>query len=172
MTAADIILDRNRDYSILHDHTQMPDSPRLGAMIVTCVDWRVDPAHIARVRLGDALMIRTLGGRVTDAVASQVAAFSELLRLSGGTPLPEVVVIHHTECGTAQLIDPEFAARVAEGTATEAGTWMDIAVTDPFSTIGVDVAKLRSTPGIDPSTRLTGLVYNLETGTLDEVASD
>ena len=39
--------------------------PRLGLFVITCLDPRVDPAHFLGLALGDAIVVRNFGGRVT-----------------------------------------------------------------------------------------------------------
>ena len=40
------LTDRNRSFSSTFDAGEMPALPKLGTMILTCVDARVDPAHV------------------------------------------------------------------------------------------------------------------------------
>ena len=49
-------------------HAQAPVHPNLNLYIVTCIDCRVDPAQILGVKLGEALVQRNIGGRITPAV--------------------------------------------------------------------------------------------------------
>ena len=51
----------------------LPFIPRHNFYIVTCVDCRGDPAQILGIELGEALVQRTTGGRVTHAVINDVA---------------------------------------------------------------------------------------------------
>jgi carbonic anhydrase len=46
--------------------------------VITCIDPRVDPAAILGLELGEAMVLRNVGGRVTPAVIHDVAFISDL----------------------------------------------------------------------------------------------
>ena len=47
------------------EHQELPFLPRKSALVLTCVDHRVDPAHVLGIELGEAVVIRNGGGRWT-----------------------------------------------------------------------------------------------------------
>ena len=61
--------------------------------------------------LGEAIVARITGGRITDEVIADVSIISFLGEFMGmataGTL--EVAVIHHSQCGMGLLAAPEFA---------------------------------------------------------------
>ena len=71
------LLDRNRafasDPGVRQGMPRLPFIPNLNLYIVTCIDCRVDPAQILRVKLGEALVQRNIGGRITPAVIRDIA---------------------------------------------------------------------------------------------------
>lgn len=76
MTNIDHLLDRNRvfaDTDARRDVPALPFLPRQGLYILICIDCRVDPAQILGIELGDALVQRNIGGRVTPAVIRDIA---------------------------------------------------------------------------------------------------
>jgi carbonic anhydrase len=119
--------------------------PALRLLVVTCLDPRVDPAHVLGLELGDAMVVRNLGGRVTPEVIDNVAFVGELAGSAvPDGPLFEVAVIHHTECGAARLADDAFRHRYAERIGTDKSTLREAAVLDPAATVAADVDLLRS----------------------------
>ena len=52
--------------------------------MLTCLDARVDPGHFAGIDLGDAFVMRNVGGRVTDTVMLEVAVLWQLMKLGSG----------------------------------------------------------------------------------------
>ena len=88
--------------------------------MITCLDPRVDPAHFLGLGLGDAVVARNVGGRVTREVVNDVAFIAQIAEnvLPDG-PLFEVAVIHHTQCGTGALADDTFAAATPSGSASK-----------------------------------------------------
>ena len=96
----------------------LPFIPFLNLYIVTCLDCRVDPAEILGIKLGEALVERNIGGRVTPAVIRDIAYAAYLVESKAPEgPWFEVAVIHHTDCGSTLLADDElrhgFAQRMA-----------------------------------------------------------
>ena len=94
-----------------------PFIPNLGVYIVTCIDCRVDPAQILGVRLGEALVQRNIGGRITPAVIQDIAYAGYLVDTKAPEgPYFEVAIVHHTDCGSTLLADDElrhgFAQRI------------------------------------------------------------
>ncbi|GIH16887.1 carbonic anhydrase [Rugosimonospora africana] len=143
--------------------------PTAPVLVVTCLDHRVDPAITLGLQLGDAPVIRNTGGRVTQAVIDDVAYLAFLAeQLFGGQgatdTLFEVAVIHHTQCGTAFLADPNFRKRAAEATGLSEGTLEASAVADPSATVKADVERLLTSPLLSPKVSVSGHVYDLATG--------
>ena len=87
-------------------------------VIVTCLDHRVDPAIVLGLQLADAPVIRNAGGRVTQAVIDDIAYLAFLAEQLFGDQLAddklfEVAVVHHTQCGTGLLADPDYRHQAA-----------------------------------------------------------
>ena len=93
------LLDRNRafaaDPGARAGMPRLPFVPNLGLYIVTCIDPRVDPAQILGVRLGEAVVQRDIGGRITPAILRDIA-HAHLVQVerkaphqSGGAGSPE-----------------------------------------------------------------------------------
>jgi carbonic anhydrase len=112
MTNIDHLLDRNRVFAGTDARRDVPTLPflaRQGLYIVICIDCRVDPAQILGIELGDALVQRNIGGRVTPAVIADIAYAAYLVQTKAPQgPWFEVAVIHHTDCGSALLADDDL----------------------------------------------------------------
>ena len=52
------LLDRNRSFAEQFAAGDLKISPRMSTILLTCLDARVDPAHLFGLGLGDALVIR------------------------------------------------------------------------------------------------------------------
>jgi carbonic anhydrase len=145
--------------------------PTLGLFVITCLDPRVDPAHILGLGLGDAMVVRNVGGRVTPEVINDVAFIGQLAEnvLPDG-PLFEVAVIHHTQCGTGALADDTFRRRYAERIGADEAALREHAVLDPAHTVAHDVARLRSAPSISSRIAVSGHVYDVVTGVVRPVS--
>lgn len=160
---------RNAAFAEDFDLGHLPIKPNLSTLILTCVDARLDPAHFAGIGLGDALVLRNVGARVTEAVALEVSMLWMLMAMaSGATPAIELVIIEHTACGMARFADPEVAARVADrfGTSAVVETY---AIADPAESIRTDIERLRANSNVPGELSVSGHLYDVTTGRLSTV---
>jgi carbonic anhydrase len=163
-------LERNRAFAAARGHEGAVVFPTLRLMVITCLDPRVDPAHFLGLRLSDAMVVRNVGGRVTEQVIEDVAFIGQIAEnaLPDG-PLFEVAVIHHTQCGAGALADDTFRRRYAERIGADESALRERAVLDPEATVARDVERLRSAPAISPRVAVSGHVYDVLTGLVDTV---
>src|SRR5262249_21037858 len=141
---------------------------------VTCLDHRVDPAIILGLQLGDAVVIRNTGGRVTQAVIDDVAYLAFLARqlfssVVAAEGLFEVAGVHHTQYGTRFLADPGFRHQAAEATGLPEAALEAAAVADPRTTVKADVERLLAAPSLSPKVSVSGHVYDVATGRVTTV---
>ena len=172
MTTANIdpALERNRTFAAAGGQEGAVVFPTLRLFVITCLDPRVDPAHFLGLGLGDAMVVRNVGGRVTREVINDVAFIGQLVEnmLPDG-PLFEVAVIHHTQCGTGALADDNFRHRYAERIGADESTLREHAVLDPVATVAHDVALLRTAPAVSARVTVSGHVYDVVTGTVETI---
>lgn len=160
---------RNEDFAERFELGHLPIKPNLSTLILTCVDARVDPAHFAGLQLGDALVLRNVGARVTDTAALEVAVLWQLMAMtSGQTPTLELVIIQHTGCGMARFADPEVGARITDhfGTSAVVETY---AIADSAESIRTDIERLRSNSTVPAELAVSGHLYDVTTGRLSTV---
>ena len=172
MTSAiiDPALERNRMFASAGGHEGAVVFPNLRLFVITCLDPRVDPAHFLGLGLGDAMVVRNVGGRVNREVVNDVAFIGQLAdNVLPNGPLFEVAVIHHTQCGTGALADDAFRRRYAERIGVEESTLRERAVLDPAVTVARDVGRLRSAPAISERVTVSGHVYDVVTGLVETV---
>ncbi|HYB26501.1 MAG TPA: carbonic anhydrase [Solirubrobacteraceae bacterium] len=165
-----VALERNRAFAAAGGHAGAVVFPTLGLFVVTCCDPRVDPAYFLGLRLSDAVVVRNVGGRVTPEVINDVAYIGQIAETAmPDGPLFEVVVIHHTQCGTGALADDSFRRRYADRIGAEESILREHAVLDPAATVAHDVERLRSAPAISPRVTVSGHVYDVVTGLVETV---
>jgi carbonic anhydrase len=168
MTRMTPLLERNDQFA--RAYTPAPlGPPAAQLLVVTCLDHRVDPAIVLGLRLGDAPVIRNAGGRITPAVIDDLAYLAFLAEevFAGqlaGDSLFEVAIIHHTQCGTGLLADPDYRHRAAEATGRSAAELEAEAVADPYETVKTDVERLLASPKLSPKVSVSGHVYDIATG--------
>ncbi len=162
----DVLLERNRAFAAAERHLGLNAAPRQRVIIVTCFDPRVDPAHILGVDLGDAVVLRNMGGRMTPDMCVQVAILTAMAeRMTGDNPSAvEIALLHHTRCGAQSLADPAFRELVTERSATTDEALADIGVVDPTDSVMRDVASLRAMSSLPDWVSVNGYVYDVDTG--------
>jgi carbonic anhydrase len=167
------LLERNRAFAATDtrsDVPALPFQPRQQVYILTCIDCRVDPSDILGVRMGDALVQRTIGGRVTEAVLADIAYAAHLVaEKTPDGPWFEVAIVHHTDCGSALLADDGLRHRYAQRIGTDERTLTDTAVLDPTRTAITDVHRVRRSPALPRHIAVSGHVYDVDSGLITTV---
>ena len=167
------LLDRNRGFAEQFEAGDLTIRPRMSTIILTCVDARVDPAHLFGLGLGDAVVIRNAGGRITRAVMGDLGILGVLAtNMPGGSAMqPELVVIHHTDCGMSRLANPAIQDQVAKRLGLDVDEVAAMAITDPAASVRDDIEGLRHTPGTPDQLVVSGFVYNVSNGTINQVVA-
>ncbi len=169
MTAFDELLSRNRSVAETSRRADASMAPTLRVGIVTCLDPRVEPGAFLGLAVGEAMVIRNAGGRVTDRVVADLSFTTAMARAAGTVSGLEIAVVHHTGCGTRLLADDGFRTAYAAQSGYDADALLAEAVTDPYATVRADVALLQGHPLVPPTVTVTGHVYDLGTGLVETV---
>ncbi len=167
------LLDRNRSFAEQFEAGDLTIRPRMSTIILTCLDARVDPAHLFGLGLGDAVVIRNAGGRITPAVIGDLGILGVLAAAAnqpGISPMqPELVVTHHTDCGMSRLTNPAIQGQVAKRLGLSVDEVSAMAISDPTRSVQDDVERLRHTPGTPDQLVVSGFVYDVSNGTIKQV---
>jgi carbonic anhydrase len=165
----DEFLRRNGEFADRQDVAALTQMPSRRTIILGCVDPRVDPAIVLGVQLGEAIVIRNIGGRISPATLRTLGLLASIARNNGVQPGAgwQLVVIHHTDCGISQLADhPEVLA-------AELGTTPDAldrhSLVDPRASLAADLTALRTNPLLPRGLIVSGLLYDTTTGRLETV---
>jgi len=148
---------------------EIPFLPNKQVYIITCIDPRVDPAALLGLSLGDAIVARNVGGRVTDSVLSDLAWISYLHEVkTPDAPWFELAVIHHTDCGSGLMADDQLRAGfVARG--FDDLQLQHTAVIETATTIAHDVRRIVESTVISKQIEVSGYSYDVKTGLLTPV---
>jgi carbonic anhydrase len=167
------LLERNKAFAASgawRNTPRLPFLPFKGLYIITCVDPRTDPRDFLGLTFADAIVARTVGGRVTDAVIQDLSYIGYLVEMKAPEgPYFEAVVIHHTNCGSRLLEDPVLRHGFAARSGYDDDVLACLPATVPAETVRSDVRTLLAAPQISRCITVSGLVYDTATGVLETV---
>jgi len=164
-------IERNKRFAATDARSRVPEIPFIPdrqLYLITCIDPRVEPAAIVGSGLGEAIIARNVGGRVTPAVIKDLAWILHLHEnLTPDADWFEIAVIHHTDCGSGLFADDALRAGYAARGGWDDKTAASMAVLEPAKTVAEDTRKLRTAPELQPTignVRIGGYTYDLHTG--------
>lgn len=134
-------------------------TPRLGAVVITCMDARIDALRMLDFDPGDAHVLRNAGAVVSDDVLRSLVLSQRLF----DTKI--VYVIAHTDCGLRKIHDDELARRLEAETGA-APPFAFGAFADPESHVRESVRRVRDCPWLPNRDDVRGGVLDIETGTV------
>ena len=167
------LLERNRAFAATDTRMHAPRLPFLPHQelyIVTCIDPRTDPAEFLGLRFAEAIVARTVGGRVTSAVIQDLSYIGYLVESKAPEgPYFEAAIIHHTDCGSGLLADEGLRHGFAQRTGYDEDALAELPVLDPAATVRADVERVLSDPRISPRITVSGHVYDVHTGLITTI---
>ncbi|KAL8917968.1 MAG: hypothetical protein Q9208_007632 [Pyrenodesmia sp. 3 TL-2023] len=157
---------RNRKYAKCFDDGDLSHVPAKRYALVTCMDCRIDPAQAFGINLGDAHVMRNAGGSAREELRSLVIS-QQLLQTT------EIFVIKHTHCGMLGITNESMNQVVAKNLGPEALAELNglewFGFPDLDQAVRDDVAFLKASKAIPDYVRISGWVYDVETGRVRSV---
>lgn len=168
MTSTPTLVARNAQFAETFALGDIPPLPKMRTVILTCADARVDPAHVLGLELGDAMVIRNTGGRVTPEVIDEITSLIFMVGMMTGDPQSkfELVLMQHTQCGAQRFADPQFQAALKAKTGVDVAP---LAIADHDTSLRGDITLLRASANIPDHVILSAYVYDVSNGNLREV---
>jgi carbonic anhydrase len=165
MANIDPLLQRNKHFATTDAREGISFLAKNQVYVITCIDPRTDPSAFLELALGDAMVARNPGGRVSPGVLEDLAYIGYLNQSANPDGAKfEVAIIHHTQCGTHYLADPDFRRGFVQLVNGDDATLAAEAVVEPEKTVRVDVEKVRSSTIMPPTITVSGHVYDVTTG--------
>ncbi len=164
------LIDRNLEFARNFNQGDLTLLPRLSILVLTCLDARVDPAHLLGLELGDAVVMRNVGGRVTDEVIEHIAILLALGAALAGSSSPalDVAVVHHTDCGASRFAIPQVRQKIGQAAGTGEAAIERLAITDPQTSVAEDLDRLRAAATLPDELVVAGYVYDVTDGHVRE----
>lgn len=146
--------------------------PSEKTVIIGCVDPRVDPVDVFGLEIGEAAVLRNVGGRITKSVLESMALVGKLSKAGGNEVGPgwNLVVLHHTDCGIngCSHLAPEL---LASHLGVQTADFDTIGIADPYKSVAFDVAALLANPNLPRGLKVSGVVYDVATGRTETVVA-
>jgi carbonic anhydrase len=143
-------------------HRDLPVEPQRRLAVITCMDARIAVFPTLGLELGDAHVLRTAGGRLTEDVLRSLTLSTHVLGARA------VALVAHTRCG---LKDPtgELVKRLTEviGHPPWPRDWYAFA--DEGEAVREDCDRLLAWPDRPEGLAVAGYVLDVEDGRLHEV---
>jgi len=163
---------RNAEFAETGFDADLKMLPSRRTMIIGCVDPRVDPMDILKLEPGETAVIRNVGGRVNPALFETMAILGTVSRAAGEAISPgwNLIVLQHTDCGINGCYHhaPKLLSKYM-GVADD--KLDDLAITDPYKAVAIDVAALKANSNLPGAFTVTGLVYDVTTGLVKTVVA-
>jgi carbonic anhydrase len=164
MPERNVLQAANEVYADSFREGDLPMPPGRRLAIVTCMDARLDPAKCLGLEVGDAHVIRNAGGLATDDALRSLVISHWLL----GTQ--EVVVVAHTDCGMLTFSNDDLRSKLRD----EAGADASDVDFRPFPVLEESVRRsvqtIRESPLLPDSLEVSGWIYDVHNGRINEVA--
>ncbi len=172
MTDVQTLTDRNLEFASHFDQGDLAILPRLSTLVLTCLDARVDPAHLLGLELGDAVVMRNIGGRVTDEVIEHIAILLALGAVLSGSDSAaaalDLAVVHHTDCGASRFAIPQVRQKLGQAAGIGEAAIERLAITDPQTSVAEDLERLRAAATLPDDLVVAGYVYDVTDGHVRE----
>ena len=158
----DDLLSANRSYAETSAVGGLPREPARRLLVLTCMDARIDTLAILGLRPGDAHVLRNAGGRVSDDAVRSMLVSTRLLGVTN------VVVMHHTGCGMADISRREVQVLFSD-IADEHLEFFDLLeIDDQLQALRDDVTAVRESPLLPPL-EVAGFLYDVSSGRVERI---
>lgn len=158
--AFDDLLASNVSFAENFEQTGFDGIAHAGVLMVTCMDSRITPLEMVGLNFGDAKILRTPGGRVTQSAIAGCVAGVHLLQVN------RILIIPHSRCAMAAADDDVIIDKIREASGADA-SWVRFgASSDQRRTLHRDVEKIRHHPLIGDRVQVGGFYYDVDTGLL------
>ena len=128
---------------------KLPSKPRLQLAILTCIDTRLNPIRIFHINVGDAIILRNAGSKITDDVIRSIN-----IAITNG--VTEIIILGHTDC--KDLTDSKLLSQTIRD-FLKGGI-------DEEANVKEQVSILRSNSAIPKDIPIHGLLFDVTNGSL------
>jgi len=164
MSGFDDLLAANAHYAEKFHSGGVDGIAQSGVAVVTCMDSRIEPLEMLGLKLGDAKILRTPGGRIT--TDSMVGLILSVYLLN----VNRIMIVPHTRCAMASGDDASVADQIMARHGVDIHGMILGSTPDQAAGLRYDVSRLRSHPLVkDLDVEIGGFIYDVDTGRIHQV---
>lgn len=153
----------NREYSSHFELKGFDGLAHAGLAMITCMDSRLEPLEMVGLEVGDAKIIRTPGGRLTEDALIGCVLGVHLLKVT------RIMLVPHTRCAMAAGEDHDIADQVRRATGADVTSMRLGASPDQHGNLVRDVDRLRNHRLVLGRAAVGGFLYDVDTGRLQQI---
>ena len=157
------LLAANADYAKNFSYGGFDGIAHAGVGVVTCMDSRIPPLELLGLKPGDAKVLRSAGGRVTELTMTGLVLGVHLLGVR------RIMVIPHTRCAMASMTEDQMREKVEKASGLPAAYLTLNVIPDQLEALRHDVAAVREHPLIGEDVLVGGFMYDVDTGHLTQI---
>ncbi|MDD1778858.1 MAG: carbonic anhydrase [Candidatus Helarchaeota archaeon] len=174
MTALDELLAGNQTFQTTYtkyaEKTAAQTEPLKKIAVLSCIDARVNPIRIFHLNIGDLIILRNAGNRISEDVVRSL-----IVAIAAG--ITEIVVLGHSDCKMTKITREKvndaiqkLGGTVDPITSFRFNEWLGTFSNEELN-VGEQVARLRAYSSIPPQLIIHGLLYDVGTGSLKVVVN-
>ncbi len=154
------LIDRNWQFAVQYE-CGLTIMPRFSTMVLTCIDARTDSAHVLGLELGDVLVFRNAGARVSKELERDLGILWVMVNKIAGDQFKGLglAIIQHTDCGLERLANPELQQALSHNLAIDKVEIEALANVDHTKTIREDIKLLRRSSLVPNELVVSGHIY-------------
>jgi carbonic anhydrase len=157
------LLAANADYAKDFAYSGFDGIAHAGVGVVTCMDSRIPPLEMLGLKPGDAKVLRSAGGRVTEVTMTGLVLGVQLLGVR------RIMIIPHTRCAMAAMSEDDLRRQVEKAAGKPAGYLPIHVIPDQLEALRHDVTAVRDHPLIGDDVLVGGFMYDVDNGRLSQI---
>lgn len=130
--------------------------------MLTCMDSRIEPLEMIGLRVGEAKILRTAGGRLTPAGLAACVVGVHKLNVN------RIMLVPHTKCAAASMTEEQLQDRITELSGVDAHDFHFGVDPNQMERLEEDVATLRNHKLVGPFAEIGGFLYDVDTGLIEQ----
>ncbi len=173
MNDLEVLDERNAAIAARFRHGDLPIKPARDTVILSCFDARIDPVHLFGLEPGEVVVLRNVGGRVTEGVERDLAIIWAMAGLlSGGrAPQASLAIVHHADCGLERVAAPPIEEAIHKRSGLPRASLSALAIHDHVDAFADDLQRLRDSAIVPRGLQVSCHLYDPKSGRAEQIGA-